>query len=74
MDDQILNLLALVRERKDVIKGSLSPKLTGKMKKQSWNEIVSLINKSHPMVVRTKAECEKRWYTVLSKAKERISQ
>ena len=43
------------------------------MKKQAWDEIVTLINTSHPIVVRTKAECEKRWYTVLSKAKERIS-
>lgn len=56
-----------------MLRGSLSSSLTAKMKKQAWDEITNLINASHPMVVRTKEECEKRWYTVQSKAKERIT-
>ncbi|XP_045115791.1 uncharacterized protein LOC123507180 [Portunus trituberculatus] len=43
------------------------------MKHEAWDEIAYLITASHPMVIRTKAECEKRWYTVQSKAKESIA-
>jgi len=72
-DDQTLHLLALINDRKQILKGSLSPALTARMKQDALNETVTLINASHAMVARTRAECEKRWYTVLSKAKERIS-
>ena len=71
-DDETLHLLSLIKERKHILKGDLSKTLTAKKKQQTWDDIASLINASHPMVHRTKADIEKRWYKVLSKAKETL--
>lgn len=40
-DDDMLHLLALIKERKIIIKGSLSPALTARMKHQARDEIVT---------------------------------
>ena len=72
-DDRTLQLLGLIDERKNIIKGALSPTLTAARKEEAWEEITAIINASDPLVIRTKDQCQKRWYTVQSKAKEKIT-
>ena len=66
-------LAQLINEHESVLRGKFSPSVTVQAKKQAWDTIAQQINASFPLVVRTSEGCEKRWYVLLSKAKEEIA-
>ncbi|XP_030271960.1 uncharacterized protein LOC115581168 [Sparus aurata] len=72
-EEETLLLVELVEERKLIIKGKFSPTLTSHDKKQAWEDISNQLNTSQTFSHRSPADCEKKWYNVLSKSRSEIA-
>ena len=70
--DETLLLVSLVAERRAIIKGKCGPGITSKQKKAAWADIAAHINEAFS-VGRTPEDCERRWYSVQSKSRQKIS-
>ena len=66
--DEVLLLLRLVEERKDIIKGKFSPILTIKHKREAWRQIT--LNAAFPACERDRDQVEKKWQNLLCKGKK----
>ena len=71
--EEVALLLELVKERKDIIKGKLSPTLSTKDKRRAWCEIVTLLNSAFLLLRRTREQAEKKRQNLLTKAKEDVN-
>ncbi|XP_030267612.1 uncharacterized protein LOC115590188 [Sparus aurata] len=72
-EEEILFLVELVEERKLIIKGKFSPTLTSHDKKQAWEDIGNQLYTSQAFSHLSPADCEKKWYNVLSKSRPEIA-
>ncbi|KAJ7993491.1 hypothetical protein DPEC_G00272970 [Dallia pectoralis] len=72
-EEQCLLLARLVDEHKAILKGKFGPGVTARGKKQIWERIAQTINGAFPLLMRTREDCEKRWYVLQSKAREEIA-
>ncbi len=68
----MLLLVELVEERKLIIKGKFSPTLTSHDKK-AWEDIANQLYASQAFCHRSPADCEKKWYNVVSKSRTEIA-
>ncbi|XP_064461886.1 uncharacterized protein LOC135372100 [Ornithodoros turicata] len=60
-DEERLEFLQEVMDRRTVIRGKFSPSLTKKDKKAAWQQIADVLNARHPTTLRTVAELKKQW-------------
>lgn len=71
--DETLHLCTLVQENGHTLRGKFSPHLTANDKKLAWDSIRDGINASFTHVLRSTADCERRWYSVLRKARKDLA-
>ncbi|XP_046573600.1 uncharacterized protein LOC124281690 [Haliotis rubra] len=71
--DECLSLVQLVESKKEIIRGKFSSRITSEEKKMTWMSITESINASHPHVIRSNEEVEKKWYNLLSKSRQEIA-
>ncbi|KAJ8384434.1 hypothetical protein AAFF_G00205670 [Aldrovandia affinis] len=72
--DQQLLLAKQVNKRKLIIKGKFGIGITTKSKKEAWESIRMEINSAFPLLPRTTDECEKRWFSLQSHARQEIAE
>ena len=70
---EVYLLLQLIKERKGIIKGKVSPNLTIQHKRQAWVEVTRNLNAAFPSVCRTKKQVEKKWLNILTKWKRGLA-
>ena len=58
---EVLLLLRLVKESKDIIKGKFSPILTIKHKREAWRQITEALNAAFHACDRHREQVEKKW-------------
>lgn len=71
--DETERLVDLVTEKRLVLKGRFSPKLSLRDKKQAWADITSRLNACNPLVCRTEDEVTNKWFHVLSQSRKKIA-
>lgn len=71
--DETLHLCTLVEGKAEVIRGKFGPHVTNAHKRAAWDQVSDGMNAAFPNVIRSAADCERRWYTVLRKGRKDLS-
>ncbi|XP_064459441.1 uncharacterized protein LOC135369824 isoform X2 [Ornithodoros turicata] len=66
-DEERLEFLQEVMQRRNIIRGRFSPLLTKQDKKAAWEEIAAVLSARHPSALRTVPELKKQWDNLCSR-------
>lgn len=71
-DQECLLLAQLMQDKKAIIRGKCSTGVSTQDKRQAWEEIAQVINRTFPQIQRTVSDCNKKWENLLAKSREEI--
>lgn len=72
-EDEKLELVHLIRDRKKIILERFNSKTTLQAKKRAWSDISEILNSRHPTKKRSVEDYKKQWSNSVQASKKRVA-